>query len=99
MTKIKNYVEAIDEELEGAKDYAECYVEFKAKGNNQWANKYKEMATDELKHANYIHDRAVMEIEELNTVYKPTQEMQDSWDKSHKEYVERTAWIKQMLTM
>lgn len=99
MTKIKKSVDAIDEELEGAKDYAEKYVECKASGNTQWANRYKEMAQDELKHANYIHDKAVADIEEINKVYKPTVEMQEKWDKSHKEYVERTAWIKQMLAM
>lgn len=99
MTKIKEYVEAIDDELEGAKDYAEKYVEHKAKGNPGWSNKYKEMSTDELKHATYIHDIAVAEIEELNKVFQPTVAMQEKWDKSHKEYVEKVAWIKQMLAM
>lgn len=99
MRKIKAYVDKIDEELCGAKDYAECYVEMKAKGNMNVANKYKEMANDELKHAIYIHDIAVAEIEELNKVYTPTEEMQEKWDKSHKHYVEKTAWIKQMLTL
>lgn len=99
MTKIKKYVEMIDEELEGAKNYAERYVECKSKNNTAWANKWKECATDELKHSTYIHDYAVMEIEELNKVFKPTQEMQERWDKSHKEYVEKVAWIRTMLAM
>lgn len=99
MTKIKQYVDSIDEELCGAKEYAEKYIEFKAKGNSGWSNKYKEMATDELKHSTYIHDIAMQEIEELNKVFQPTVEMQEKWDKSHKEYVEKVAWIKQMLSM
>lgn len=99
MTKIKKLAEHIEEELCGAKDYAEKYVECKAKGDMQWANRYKEMAQDELKHAGYIHDRAIQEIEELNKVFKPTQKMQEKWDKSHAEFVEQTAWIKQMLTL
>lgn len=99
MKKIQTLVDTIDEEICGAKDYAECYVEMKAKNNTQWANRYKEMSNDELKHANYIHERAVQEIEELKRVYTPPQEMQDIWDKSHKEYVEKVAWIKQMLAL
>lgn len=99
MKRIADLVHSIDEEIEDAKSYAECYLTYKAKGNSTWANKYKEMSADELKHAMYIHDIAVAEIEELNKVYTPPVEMQEQWDKSHKQYVERVAWIKQMLAM
>lgn len=99
MTKIKKLAEHIEEELCGAKEYAEKYVECKAKGNMQWANRYKEMANDELKHAGYLHEKAIQEIEELSKVFKPTAEMEESWNKTHREHVEHVAWIKQMLTM
>lgn len=99
MKKIQNLVNQIDEEIEGAKEYAETYLDYKAKGNSNWAVRYKSMAEDELKHATYIHDRAVEEITELNKVYTPPVEMQKAWDESHKGYVERVAWIKQMLAM
>jgi hypothetical protein len=91
--------EHIDEELEGAKEYAEKYVEAKAKGNMNMANKYKEMASDELRHAGYIHEFAVNEIESIAKVYTPPAEMMEKWEKSHKEYVEKAAWIRQMLVM
>jgi hypothetical protein len=61
MRSIKKYVEAIEEELEGAKDYAEKYVEAKAKGETNKASRYHEMANDELKHSTYIHEWAVKE--------------------------------------
>ena len=99
MTKIKELVDRIDDELNDAKDYAEDYLSFKAKGNQTWANRYKEMANDELKHAGYIHERAVEEIEELRKVYTPPQEMLEKWESDHKKYIEKAAWIKQMLTM
>ena len=99
MKMIKNLIEQLDEEIEGAKEYAEKYVECKAKGNMTRANRYKEMATDELKHTGYIHEMAVQEIQELKKVYTAPADMQEKWDKAHKEYVERVAWIKQMLTL
>lgn len=99
MTKIKKLAEHIQEELCGAKDYAEKYVEYKAKGDMQWANRYKEMANDELKHAGYLHDKAVLDIEEIGKVFTPTEEMEEKWEHSHKNYVEQTAWIRQMLAM
>lgn len=99
MKMIKDLVEHLDEEIEGAKEYAEKYVEYKAKGNMSRANKYKEMATDELKHTGYIHEFAVQEIEELKKIYTPPVDMLDKWNKAHKEYVEKVAWIKQMLTL
>lgn len=99
MKKIQVLVDQIDEEIEGAKDYAEIYLDYKAKGNSNWASKYKSMAEDELRHAMYIHERAVEEITELNKVYTPPVDMQEKWDVSHKKYVERVAWIKQMLAM
>jgi len=42
---------------------------------------------------------AMMKINKLQEVYKPSQEMLDKWDESHRGYVEKVAWIKQMLSM
>ena len=99
MRKIKRMAETIKDELCSAKDYAEEYLSEKAKNNPQIANRYKEMANDELKHAMYIHDFAVAEIESLRKIYTPPENMLEKWDKAHKEYVEKAAWVKQMLAM
>ena len=99
MKNIKKYVELLDEEIEGAQDYAEKYIECKAKGNIARANRFKEMATDELKHCGYIHEMAIQEIDEIKKVYTAPVEMQEKWDREHKLYVEKVALIKQMLTL
>ena len=99
MKLIKDYVDRIDEEIEDAKNYAEKYVEYKVKNDMTRANKYKEMANDELKHAMYVHEMATKEIDKLSKVYTPPAEMMEKWEKAHKEYVERVAWVKQMLAM
>lgn len=99
MRAIKQYVDGIEDEIEGAKCYAEKYVESKAKGDISKANRYKEMANDELKHAMYQHEWAVTAIEEISKIYTPPVEMAEKWEKAHKEYVEKVAWIKQMLAL
>ena len=99
MTKIKRYVEHMDEELCGAKDYAEKYLEAKASGQSEMAEKYKEMATDELKHATYVHNIAVDEIEKIKKVFTPPQDMLARWEKAHSKYIDRTAKVKGMLAM
>lgn len=99
MKSIKKYVDHLNDEIESAEEYAEKYVECKAKGNAQSANRYHEMASDELKHAMYIHEWAVKEIEDISKVYTPPVEMLEKWEREHKIYVEKVAWIKQMLSM
>ena len=99
MKKIQKLADQICEELEGAQEYAECYLDFKAKGSSAWASKYKSMAEDELKHASIIHERAVEEIGQLSKVYTPPVEMEEKWTEVHKTYVQKAAWIKQMLNM
>ena len=99
MTKIKKLADDIMDELDSAKEYAEEYLTFKAKGNDPWAKRYYEMSNDELKHAGYLHDRAVEEIEEIRKVYTPPQDMLEKWEADHKRYIEKAAWIKQMLSM
>lgn len=99
MTRIKELADEMKDELHSAKCYAEEYLTFKAKDNSMWANRYKEMAQDEMKHAGYLHERVVAEIEELRKVYTPPQDMLDKWESDHKKYIEKAAWIKQMLTL
>lgn len=99
MKMIKRYVDCLDEELEGAQKYAEKYVEVKANENTKWSSKFKVMAEDELRHAMIIHELISEEIEKLNKVYTPSQDMLDKWDEAHTEYVEKAAWIKQMLSL
>lgn len=99
MKRIKDLADEIKDELCSAKEYAQEYLTFKANEENTWASRYKEMAQEELKHAGYIHDRAVVEIENLRKVYTPPQDMLDKWDADHKKYIEKAAWIRQMLAM
>lgn len=100
MRSIQKLAHRIQEELEDAQRYAEMYVEKKAAGKQQWAGKFQKMAEDELQHAAYLHEFAVCEIDQLRAVFKsPPPSMMDAWEAEHKAYVEKAAWIKQMLSM
>lgn len=99
MKYIQDMVLDIEDEINGAKEYAEKYVYNKSQGKNEYARMYLEMAQDELKHAKYGHTIATEEIDRLKEVYKPTNEMMEVWEKVHRDYVEKFAWIKQMLAM
>jgi hypothetical protein len=54
------------DELKDAKEYAEKYKECYLKGDIQRANKYKEMAEDELKHAHYLREMITFDMECFN---------------------------------
>ena len=104
MNKIKKYVEGMTEELDGAKKYIETALEYKAMGNSPENtaryNTYKEMSVQELNHCSNLHQFAVQDIEKLKAVYPDIpKDMMDKWEKAHKEYVEKAAWIKQMQSM
>ena len=100
MKKIKDYAERIDDELCSAKEYMEKALWYKAKDDSNRYSKYREMSNQELEHAMNIHQFAVEDIDKLEKVYPDIpQDMLDSWNKSHAEYVEKTAWIRQMQSM
>lgn len=99
MTRIKKLSDNIKEELGDARKYAECYVDSKVSGNTAMMTRYKEMATDELKHASYLHEMAVTEISRLSQAVTAPDKMTEKWNRCHAKYVQCSAWIRQMLTM
>lgn len=99
MRKIKELVGRIDDELNSAEEYAEKYIEYKADGDSSMASKFMEMASQEMSHANTMHDIAVKEIEKVSAVFNAPADMREKWDKSHAEYIQRASRIKSMINM
>ena len=99
MKKIKEYVDCINEELESAKEYIEKALWYKSTNTMRY-NKYKEMAIQELSHAEILHTFAVEDVAILTETFpEPPEAMLEKWNESHKHYVEKTAWVKQMIAM
>lgn len=99
MRKIKKYVDIIEDELESAEEYAENYIEFKADGDQKLADRFYDMANDELNHAITIHELAVKDIDKISAVFSPPAEMREKWERSHQDYIAKTSRIKSMLGM
>lgn len=99
MKRIKKLVDKINDEICGAKDYAECYIDAKVKNDTTWASRYVEMSEDELRHAMYLHELVEKEIADLSKVYVPSTEMMEKWEKAHAKYLEKIAIIKQLLSL
>lgn len=99
MRLIDKMLEQLEEEVEGARDYAEKYVECKARGNMNRANRYKEMAHDELKHATFLKEMDIADIDELKKVYPMTDEEQSLWEHGHKHVNDQMAMVMHILSM
>ena len=99
MKLLHEHIEHIEDELEGAKEYAEKYITCKAKGNVQSANIYKEMAHDELKHAMFMYDLAVKDVEQVGAIYTLPVQDEEAWAMIKKKYAEHIAIIRQMLSI
>ena len=98
MKMIEKIIDHIHEELDGAKEYAEKYIENKAKGNTVRAGIYKEMANDELRHAERIHEFGTRDLEDIQRVYTLSVEDTEKWEHCQKHFAEKIALIRHMLT-
>lgn len=97
MKIIDKMIDALDDEIEGAKKYAEKYIEWKSRGDSARASKYREMANDELRHASNIHDFAMSDLDGLKRVYAIPEKDEEKWTSAHRRFAEQYALVKQML--
>lgn len=99
MKAIKEIVEDIRDELDGAKHYAEKAVKLRDTDMTA-SNTYAEMSRQELAHVDKLHGLAVKLINEQRAsgATVPTA-MQAVWDWEHENMIEHTARIKSLLDM
>ena len=97
MKIIDDMIGRIDEEIDGAREYAEMYIQSKSKGEHTRASKYKDMAGDELRHASYLCEFATTDVDYIKKVYSLTVDDDIKWERAHKRFHERMAMVRQML--
>lgn len=98
MKIIKTISEQIKEELHGASEYAKLAVLHKS-DMPTLAKIYYDMAMQEVQHADMLHTEAVKAIEKQRAIETPPKIMLELWEEEHKEYVEKAAHVKYMLSM
>ena len=99
MKKIEKIEHHVCDELECAISYAEKYIEMNAAGDNTWANRFREMANDEMTHAGYMYDWFNEKMKEIEAVYTLSEEEAEEVEHLHKAYADKLAHIKYMLTV
>ena len=88
MTIIKNLAEKIKDELEDAEDYAKRAIKHKD-DDRELAQAFYELSTEELRHANLLHEQVVRFIKRHRAEKgEPPAAMQAVWDYLHEEHIE-----------
>lgn len=99
MIKIKELIENIEEEIHGAKEYAEYANKYKD-DDKELAEMYYSLATVELDHVDKLHKAVVRLIEKYRaTKGEPPTEMKAIWVWEHEKQIEEVAEIKILLEM
>lgn len=97
MKQIKEIVEHIEDELEGAECYAKMAARYKDL-DKALADMYHTLATVEMSHVNTLHKQAVRLIEEQRKAgVEIPAAMQAVWDWEHGKQVDTSARIKALL--
>lgn len=99
MKAIKEIVEDIRDELDGAKHYAEKAVKMRDTDMTA-ATTYAEMSRQELTHVDKLHNMAVKLINEQRASgVTPPASMQAVWDWEHEKMIDYVARVKALLDM
>lgn len=94
MKIIKEIVEMIEEELEGAEHYAECALRHKL-DHPSLADVFYEISTQEMRHVNMLHEEVTKLIKTHREKHGEAPEaMMAIWDWQHKRHIESAKEIK-----
>ena len=97
MKVIKQIVEDIEDELEGAEHYAKLATQYRDT-DKQLADNYARMAQTELGHVNDLHDQVKRIVKEQNENGIETPEsMQSVWTWEHNKMIDTSVRIKTLI--
>lgn len=97
--RMKKIQSQMEDELEGAWQYAKCAVDLK-ETDKQWADQYYMMAQQEYQHMNTLHSLAVAEIRKLEAEGDSSYStMKDVYDYLHERMMDKAAEVQAMMNM
>ena len=96
MKIIKELIEMIEDELEGAEHYAKCSLKYKHEHPNL-ANALYEISTQEMRHVSILHEEIVKVIKAHREKHgEPPVAMQAVYDWEHERMIEESKEIKML---
>lgn len=94
MKIIKELSEMIEEELEGAENYAECALKHKV-DNPALADVFYEISTQEMRHVNMLHDEVAKLIKNHRDEHgEPPAAMMVIYEWEHKRQIDKANKVK-----
>lgn len=94
MKLIKDIVEMISDEIEGAEHYAKSALKHKS-DNPVLAKTFYDISTDEMRHVDLLHSEVVKLIEEhRKTKGEPPASMMAVYDYLHEKHIEEAKEVK-----
>lgn len=97
MKYIDEMIEKVEDEIEGAMEYAEEYIVHRAAGNMTRASQYREMALQEHNHATILRDYAIQDVEDIKRVHQLSEEEDQHWHHCMRRITEKLAMVKTLL--
>lgn len=99
MKIIQKLTDMIEDELEGAEDYAKCALEYKEEIPTL-ANTFYEIAHQEMRHVDLLHDQVVAIIRRHREQHgEPPASMMAVYEYLHKKHIEEAAEVRRYLDM
>lgn len=98
MRIIKELSKRIKEELHDAQWYAKAALEQKA-DHPDVADAYHHLATEEISHANLLHEKVVAIIRKASATHEPPPVMRELWAWQHEEIIEEEIETKRLVEM
>lgn len=99
MKLINNLSNLIEEELEDAKNYAECALRYQDE-NRALANTFHTISGEEMRHVDMLHEQVVRIIEAHRKEHgEPPADMKIIYDYLHKKHIQKAAEVNVMLDM
>jgi ferritin len=89
MKFIKDEIDVLKDEMEGAERYAEKSVQCKINGKTDRSDTYKRMAEDEIQHMKAMHDIVKEDIEAVKKYVDPPEYMLKAWMEVHEQFVDK----------
>lgn len=96
MTLIKTLIEEIEDEIDGAEEYAKCALKYREE-HPTLARLFYDMSTDEMRHVDLLHGEIVKIIEDYRKKHgEPPAPMKAVYEYMHAKHIEEANEVRML---